>query len=83
MGWRVWTDSCILFYIRRSWLLLIKKSDTQIHKLLVQIYINQIQHSVRFKFKFRNFLEFLTLNIMKLIGSTKDKTTKKKNSENV
>ena len=55
---------------------IIKKYEAQIHK-------PPIQHRVTFKFKFGYSLEFLTLKTMKLIGSTEEKPTKKKNTQNV
>ena len=49
----------------------------------VQIYVNKIQNRITFKIKKGYSLEILTLEIMKLHGSTKSKTTKDKNCENV
>ena len=49
----------------------------------VQIYVNKIQNMITFKIKKGYSLEILTLEIMKLHGSTKSKTTKDKNCENV
>ena len=49
----------------------------------VQIYINKIENRVIFKIKNGYSLELLTPETMKLLGSTKNKITKDKNSENV
>ena len=49
----------------------------------VQIYVNKIEYRDTFKIENRYSLELLTSETMKLLGSTKNKTTKDKNSENV
>ena len=49
----------------------------------VQIYANNIENRVTFKTKDGHALELLTLETMKLLGSTKNEITKDKNSENV
>ena len=47
------------------------------------IYINKIKNRITFKIKSRYFLELLTPETMKLLGSTESKVTKDKNGENV
>ena len=47
------------------------------------IYVNKIENRVTFKIKTRYYLEPLTPETMKLLGSTKDKITNDKNGENV
>ena len=47
------------------------------------MYVNKIENRVTFKIKNGYSLELLTLETMKLLGSTKTKITKDKNSENV
>ena len=47
------------------------------------MYINKIENRITFKIKTVYYLELLTPETMKLLGSTKSKTTKSKNPENV
>ena len=47
------------------------------------MYINRIENRITFKIKNRYYLELLTPETMKLLGSTETKITKDKNSENV
>ena len=47
------------------------------------MYINRIQNRITFKIKNGYYLELLTPETMKLLGSTESKTTKDKNGENV
>ena len=41
----------------------------------IMIYVNKIENRITFKSKRRYYLEFLTAEIMKLLGSTKNKIT--------
>ena len=47
------------------------------------MYINRIENRITFKIKNGYYLELLTLETMKLLGSTENKITKDKNGENV
>ena len=47
------------------------------------IYINKIENRIMFKIKTEYYLELLTPETMKLLGTTKSKITKNKNGENV
>ena len=47
------------------------------------MYINRIDNRITFKIKNGYYLELLTLETMKLLGSTESKITKDKNGENV
>ena len=47
------------------------------------MYINRIENRITFKIKNGYYLELLTLETMKLLGSTESKITKDKNGENV
>ena len=47
------------------------------------IYVNKIENRITFKIKTGYYLELLTPETMKLLGSTKSKITKDKNSENM
>ena len=47
------------------------------------MYINRTENRITFKIKNGYYLELLTPEIMKLLGSTESKITKDKNGENV
>ena len=47
------------------------------------IFVNKIENRITFKITIGYFLEILTSETMKLLGSNKRKTTKDENSENV
>ena len=47
------------------------------------IYLNKIENRITFKIKTGYYLELLTPETMKLLGSTKIKITKNENGENV
>ena len=48
-----------------------------------RIYVTQIQNSITFRIKTGYYLELLTPEMMKLLGSTKGKITNDKNGENM
>ena len=60
-----------------------KKHGEDIDKPSVQIYESKIEMRVTFKIKNGYSLEILTPETIKLLGSTENKITKDKNSENV
>ena len=60
-----------------------KKHGEDIDKPSVQIYVNKIENRVTFKIENGYSLELLTPETKKLLGSTKNKITKNKSSENV
>ena len=60
-----------------------KKHGDDIDKPSVQIYVNKVENRVTFKIKNGYSYELLTPEIMKLLGSTKNKITKDKNGENL
>ena len=62
---------------------ILKKHGEDIDKPSVQIYVNKIENSVPFKIKNGYSLELLTLETMKLLGSTKNKIIKDENGKNV
>ena len=62
---------------------ILKKHGENINKPSGQIYVNRIKNRITFKIKNGYTLELLTKETMKLLGSTKNKTTKDKNGENV
>ena len=47
------------------------------------IYVNEIENSITFEIKAKYYLELLTPETMKLLGSTKSKITKDENGENM
>ena len=47
------------------------------------MYVNRIENIIKFKTKSEYYLELLTPETMKLLGSTESKITKDKNGENV
>ena len=47
------------------------------------MYVNKIENRITFKIKNGYYLELLTPEIMKLLGSTESKITKDKNGENI
>ena len=59
------------------------KHDTLTDNPSIMIYVNKIENRITFKIKTGCYLELLTLEMMKLLGSTKSKITKDKNNENV
>ena len=60
-----------------------KKHGEDIDEPSVQIYVNKIENRITFKTKDGYSLELLTPERMKLLGSTENKVTEDKNSENV
>ena len=59
-------------------------SDIQYYfEYILKIYVNKIENKVTFKIKKRYYLEILTPETIKLLGSTESKITKDKNGENV
>ena len=61
---------------------ILKKHWENTDKPSVQIYVNKIKNRITFKIKDGYSLELLTTKTLKLHGSTKNKITKDKNSEN-
>ena len=47
------------------------------------MYVNKIENRIKFKIKTGYYLELLTPESIKLLGSSKNKITKDKNCENV
>ena len=62
---------------------ILKKHGENTDKPSIQIYVNKIKNRIAFKIKNGYSLELLTKETMKLLGSTKNKTTKDKNGENL
>ena len=60
-----------------------KKHGENVDNPSIIIYINKIKNRITFKIKNGYYLELLTPETMKLLGSTESKITKDKNGENV
>ena len=61
---------------------ILEKHETVTDNPLIMIYVNKIKNRTAFKIKTGYYLELLMPEIMKLLGSTKSKTTNNKNGEN-
>ena len=48
----------------------------------IRIYVNKIQNRITFKIKTGHYLELLTTEEMRLLGSSKDKIPEDENDEN-
>ena len=62
---------------------ILKKHGKDIDKSAIQIYVNKIENRVTFKIKNGYSFELLTLESMRLLGSTENKINKDKNGENL
>ena len=62
---------------------ILKKHSENVDNPSIRIYVNKIESRITFKIKNGYYLELLTPEIMKLLGSTESKITKDKNGENV
>ena len=62
---------------------ILKKHSENNDNPSIRIYVNKIENRITFKIKNGYYLEILTLETMKLLGSTESKITKDKNGENV
>ena len=62
---------------------ILKKHGEETVNPSIKIYINKIENRITFKIKTEYYLELLTPETMKLLGSTKSKITNDKNGENV
>ena len=62
---------------------ILKKHSESVDNPSIRIYLNRIENRITFKIKNGYYLELLTPETMKLLGSTESKITKNKNGENV
>ena len=62
---------------------IVKKYIENVDNPSIRIYVNKIENRITFKIKDGYYLEPLTPETMKLLGSTESKITKDKNGENV
>ena len=61
----------------------LKKHNEKVDNPSIRIYVNKIENRITFKIKKGYYLERLTPETMKLLGSTESTITKDTNSENV
>ena len=62
---------------------ILKKHSENVDNPSIRIYVNKIENRITFKIKNGYYLELLTPETMKLLGSTESKITKDKNGENM
>ena len=62
---------------------ILKKHSESVDNPSIRIYVNKIQNRITFKIKNGYYLELLTPETMKLLGSSKSKITKNENGEDV
>ena len=62
---------------------ILKKHSESVDNPPIRIYVNRIENRITFKIKSGYYLELLTPETMKLLGSAENKITKDKNGENV
>ena len=62
---------------------ILKKHSERFDNPPIRIYVNKIENRITFKIKSGYYLELLTPEIFKLLGSAESKLTKNKNAENV
>ena len=62
---------------------ILKKHSESVDNPPIRIYINKIENRITLKIKSGYYLELLTPETMKLLGSTESKKTEDKNGENV
>ena len=62
---------------------IVKKHSENVDNPSIRIYVNKIENRITFKIKNGYYLELLTPETMKLLGSTESKIAKDKNDENV
>ena len=62
---------------------ILKKHSESVDNLSIRIYVNKIENRITFKIKNGYYLELLTPETVKLLGSTESRITKYKNGENV
>ena len=62
---------------------ILKKHGENVDNPSIRIYVNKIENRITFKIKSGYYLELLTPETTKLLGSTESKITKDKNGKNV
>ena len=69
-------------YIFKKHEYIFKKHSENVDNPSIRIYVNKIENRITFKIRKGYYLELLTPETMKLLGSTESKITKDKNGEN-
>ena len=69
--------------IQDSFEYILKKNDTVTDNPSIMIYVNKLENRITFNIKTEYYLELLTPETMKLLGSTKSKITNDENGKNV
>ena len=62
---------------------ILKKHSESVDNPSIGIYVNKVENRITFKIKNGYYLELLTPETMKLLGSAENKISKDKNGENV
>ena len=62
---------------------ILKKHSKSVDNPSIRIYVNKVENRITFKIKNGYYLELLTPETMKLLGSAENKISKDKNGENV
>ena len=62
---------------------ILRKHSESVDNPSIRMYINRIENRITFRIKSGYYLELLTSETMKLLGSTESKITKDKNGKNV
>ena len=62
---------------------ILKKHSESVDNPSIRIYVNKVENRITFKIKNGYYLELLTPETMKLLGSAENKISKDKNGENV
>ena len=75
--------SCSISDIEDYFEYILKKHSENVDNPSIRIYVNRIENRIAFKIKNGFYLELLTPEKMKLLGSIEGKITKNKNGENV
>ena len=75
--------SCSVSDIQDYFKHVLKKHETVTDNISIMVYLNKIANRITFKIKTGYYLELLTPETIKLLGSTKSKMNKDKNDENV
>ena len=85
MEWQVWITSWIIFCIRYSKFFWVyhEKYVTLTENLSMRKYVYKIENKITVRIKKGYYLELLTSETVKLLGSTKCKINKGENDENI
>ena len=75
--------SYIIYDIQEYCKYILKEHSENVDNLPIRISVDRIENRITFKIKSRYYLELLTPETMRLLGSAESKITEDKNSENV